>query len=491
MKKRFSPLKAILAAAVFAALCGPATAQGLRSRVDEILASPKLQGAQVSLRIIEMPNGRVLYSSRAEETLSVASNAKLVTVAAALDLLGGDFELTTTLVAAGKIAKGTLHGDLVIVGRGDPSMSEHWYGRDVMAPMRRLAAEVRAAGITAVTGDLLANDLYFDRRFWCASWPTNQWIHWYQAPVGALAFNDNCVDALVGPGASAGAPARVKIHPDVGYISLLNLIKTTSSLKEHRKRGFGFYRNKTANGVSAKGRYYLKASPSQTNFTVYDPSLYTAAAMAKALGEAGVSIGGATRRMTINETGKLDGARVLGVHRVKLAEVVKFCNLNSQNLYAEMLLKTLGREVEGEGSFSGGAKAVSRFLEKVGLKPGEYTVADGSGLSRETKFSAMGLTRVLKHMYGHSEVNAFRDSLPLSGYAGSLASRLTEEPYLGKVRAKTGYILGVSALSGYALTSNGKTVAFSMVFNGFKGSNRYTIKPVQDDVCRAIVDSSP
>jgi len=482
------------ALAAAAALCLAASicrADGLRSKIDGILANGDLDGAVMSLRVVELPRGRVLYSYNSEEPLSVASNAKIVTTAAALDLLGPDFELSTTLVATGDIKNGVLYGDLVIVGKGDPSISEHWNGGDVMAPLRKFAREVKACGVRTVNGDLIADDFYFDREFWCASWPDNQWIHWYEAPVGALAFNDNCVDVTVGPGPSPGAPAVITLYPDVGYISFTNKIRTTASLQTHRSRGYGFYRNKLENAVTARGWYYLKAEPVKSNFTIYDPSLYLATALKKALSDEGVSVNGDIRRMRAAEAGAVEGGRVIAVNRVSVAEVVKHCNLNSQNLYSEMLLKTLGREIEGEGSFSGGARAIARFLEEVGIRPGEYTVADGSGLSRETRFSAMALTRILQHMYTHPAVKSFRDSLPLSGYTGSLAGRLAESHYAGRVRAKTGYILRVSSLSGYALAANGKTLAFSMVFNDFKGSNRYTVKPVQDEICRLLVDSSP
>lgn len=489
--ERQTPRRILLAASVIMLAARIAWADGLQTRIDAILANPQLDGAVLSIRVIELPRGRVLYSFNSEEPLAVASNAKIVATAAALDLLGPDFELSTTLVAAGSITSGVLHGNLVIVGRGDPSISEHWNGKDVMAPLRRFAAEAKASGIETVSGDIVANDLYFDRQFWCPSWPSNQWIHWYEAPVGALAFNDNCVDATVGPGAAPGEPASVRLYPDVGYIDFTNSIQTTSSLKTHRSRGYGFYRNKLENSVTARGYYYLKAAPAKSNFTIYDPSLYIATALKKALADAGIKVTGRPRRMRQDEVAALDGAEVIALNRVSLAEVVKHCNLNSQNLYAEMLLKTLGREVEGEGSFEAGARAVGRFLEKIGIRPGEYTMVDGSGLSRETCFSAMALTKVLQHMYTHPSVNSFRDSLPLSGYPGSLASRLAQTPYMGKVRAKTGYILRASSLSGYALTANDKTLAFSMVFNDFKGSNRYTIKPIQDDICRALVDSSP
>lgn len=479
--------KTVLLWLVLAAAPAAARAEGLRSRIDTILASEHLKDAKMSVRVVELPRGRVLYSYHSEDALSVASNAKIVTTAAALDLLGEDFELSTTLLMRGEVSDGTLYGDLIIVGKGDPSISEHFNGGDVMAPLERFAREAAASGIKTVSGDIIANDLYFDRQFLHPSWPDDQWIHWYEPPVGALAFNDNCADAIISPGRNAGQPALIRLYPDVGYVNFTNNVKTTLS----RARSFGFYRGKFDNNVTAKGHYYARNGTTRQSFTIHDPSLYLAAGLRKALADAGVAVQGGTRRMAVSEAAMLEDAGVIAVNRVCLADAVKYCNLNSQNLFAEMILKTLGREVEGEGSFEAGAKAVARFLEKAGIKPGEYQMADGSGLAREGKFSAKAITEVLKYVYKSPHANAFRDSLPLSGYAGSLSSRLAEAPYRGKVRAKTGYILRVSALSGYALTASGKTVAFSIIFDGFTASNRYTIKPIQDEICRALVDSSP
>ena len=474
------------AAAVVTVLSAIASAGSLQQEVDRLLASPDAKAARVSVRILEADTGKVLYSYHAEDVLPVASNAKLVTSAAALDLLGSKFELTTTVVARGEIRNGVLYGDLVLVGRGDPSMSTHWYP-DVMAPMRRLASEAASSGIRTVTGDMVADDLYFDRQFLCPTWPSNQWINWYEAPVAALAFNDNCVNVSVSAGPSDGAPAVLTYYPPVGYANIINAILTTSSKKRH---GYAFDRKSLENNVTAKGYFYARSEPSEDTFTVYDPSLYTAAALRAALQEAGVGVQGATRLMDPSEEPTLVGCRVLAVNRISLGEVVKYCNVNSQNLYAEMLLKTLGREVVGQGSFQGGAQAVARYLQELNIFPGTYWAADGCGLSHETRYSAKILTEVIRHMYQSPEVVAFRDSLPLAGFDGTMEERLTEPEYRGKVRAKTGYILNASALSGFAQTSNGKTLIFSMVFNNFKGY-RYSIRPLQDEICRAMINSAP
>jgi len=323
-------------------------AESLREKIDAILAAPELEEAALSVRVVELPAGRVLYSYHADEPLPLASNAKIVTTAAALDLLGGDFELTTTLVAHGSVEKGALYGDLVVVGQGDPGISEHWNGSDVMEPLRRFARETRDAGLLRVEGDLVADDFYFDRQFHCPSWPSDQWIHWYEAPVAALAFNDNCVDAVIAPGPRAGGPADITLLPDVGYVTLRNRTKTSATRK---RPSYGFYRKRFDNDVTAKGYYPLGAGPAKTNFTVHDPSLYLATALRKALADEGIEVTGKVRRMVRDEYGKFEGGKVLAVHRTTLAEAVRFCNLNSQNLYAEMILKTMGREVEGAGSF--------------------------------------------------------------------------------------------------------------------------------------------
>jgi serine-type D-Ala-D-Ala carboxypeptidase/endopeptidase (penicillin-binding protein 4) len=482
---RAATLLSVMAVLALAATARPAD---VRTSIDGLLASRELSGASVGVRIIDVATGEVIYSYHPDDVLSVASNAKLVTTSAALDMLGPDFALSTTLAARGEIKEGSLYGDLILIGKGDPSISVHWTGPDVTAPLRQFAANVKAAGINTVIGDIVVDDFYFDREFLCPSWPETQWIQWYEAPVAAMAFNDNCVDVTVGPGSSVGSPAELVYAPAIGYVNLLNDIKTISGRKGH---GYAFRRAINSNDVTAKGGYDIKAGPANDNFTIYDPSMYLATALRKTLEDAGVKVNGTIRLIAKYEMPTVATARVLSVHRISLAEAVKYCNLHSQNLYAEMIFKTLGREVALEGSFAGGSKAVDQFLAKIGIGAGTHTAADGSGLSRETRYSAKVMTEVLRYMYTSRGNVALRDSMPLAGYDGTMEKRLTEPEYRGKVRAKTGYILGTSALSGYARTANGKTLAFSIVFNRFKGSNRYFAKPTQDNICRILVNSTP
>ena len=486
MKKQLAIRAASAVALVL--LASTAFAADIKPVIDTLLSSPNLSGAAISVRVVEVPSGKVLYSFHADDTVATASNAKVVTTAAALDLLGPDFELTTTLVARGEVRDSVLYGDLILIGKGDPSISTHWNGGDSMAPLRRFAQETVADGVRSVTGDIIVDDSYFDGEYWCPSWPSNQWIHWYMAPVAALAFNDNCIDATVSPGKGSGAPAIVAYYPRTDYVRVTNLIKTTSA----RSPSYGFYRDKDSNDVTAKGSVSARASAVTTNFTVHDPALFLAAGLRRALEEAGISVAGTVRRLSESERPSLQGLTVVAVNRITVAEVVKYCNLNSQNLYAEMLFKTLGREVVGEGSFEGGGRAVGKYLEKLGVYPGTYCAADGSGLSKETRYSAKVMTEVLRSMYAHRGVAAFRDSLPLAGYNGTMSDRLTDERYRGRVRAKTGYIFGASSLSGYVRTANDKTLAFSILMNRPKGlPNRAVAKPIQDNICKALIDSAP
>jgi serine-type D-Ala-D-Ala carboxypeptidase/endopeptidase (penicillin-binding protein 4) len=479
--------KASLFLVLLASLSAPLMAGDVKQQIDAILANPGLKGAMIGVHVIDVADGSVIYSYHADDVLSVASNAKLVTTSAILDALGPNFELTTSLIARGEIKNGTLYGDLILVGKGDPSMSTHWTGSDVTLPLQRFAKEALAAGITNVTGDVVVDDFYFDRQFLNPSWPKTQWIQWYEAPVAAMAFNDNCVDVTITPGSAVGAPAALTFVPAVDYVNIVNTIKTSPKGSD-----YSFWRTLTSNEVTAKGTYCIKAGTvTDEHFTVYDPSMFLGAGLKKTFENNGIKTAGTLRLMAPSEEPTLVGTRLVAVNRVTLADVVKYCNLHSQNLYAEMLFKTLGKEVTGEGSWIGGSKAVARFLEKVGARPGTYVAADGSGLARETRYSAAILTNILKYMYTSKGNVALRDSMPLAGYDGTMEKRLTDPAYRGKVRAKTGYILGTSSLSGYVVTANNKVLAFSIVFNKFKGGNKNFAHPVQDTICKVLVDSAP
>lgn len=508
---RFPLVLAALAAA--AALAAPAPAAedaGLRARVAKALAAPALRSADAGVAVSRLGESDPLLSIAADRPLAPASNMKVVTTAAALELLGRDYVFVTRFLARGEVARGSLAGDLVVVGGGDPGISGRANGLGAASRLEEAARAIRASGISRVEGRLVLDDRFFDRELVHPSWPKDQLGEWYCAEVSALSLNDNCLDVTVSGGAAAGAPAIVAIDPETAYVEVRNQAKTVAARAGHR---FRIERKIGENRFAVTGGVLAKANGQVESVTVHDPTLFFGAVFREALARAGVAVAGETvvaDRAAPFDPSAPPGAREIHRLETPLADAVEVCNKRSQNFYAEQIVKTIGRERKGEGSWRAGLGAIAEFLERLScrrigiedaatpalkapggeaLPPGDFFLADGSGLSAANRISPRALTRVLDHMLKTPARREFFDSLPIGGVDASLEKRLKDKKSIGRVVAKTGYIARVSALSGYVRGEDGATYVFSILLNRFTGSNA-EMKKIQDDVCRAIIEWS-
>jgi len=475
------------------ASAAPRTA--LQRRIDGILSGRALRGTAIGCRVIDVASGKVLYSYHATDPLLPASNMKLATTAAALETLGLDYAFVTRVGLVGR--------DLVVIGAGDPNISGRFHDGNVTAVFEGWAKALAAKGVTRIEGDLIADDTLFDRQYVHPTWPREQLHRWYCAPVGALSLNDNCADVTVLPASRPGLKAVVRVAPPGGYVTIVNAARTVS-------RGrllVSFGRHPGASVITVRGRVPAGARGYTESVTIDDPGAFFAATLKHVLAQHGVTVRGECRPAAAPTD--LERFRPLAEHRSTLVETVKVTNTRSQNFYAECLFKLLGAKSGGApGTFGKGAVAVERFLAmKTGRKTGKtgktgdtnpkfvspvfhFTVADGSGLSRRNRLSAMHITNLLRYMAGRPSAKVFRNSLATAGVDGGLKRRMAEAPFRGRVHAKTGTIRGVSALSGYADTCDGRTLAFSILINNHRRTAAQ-MRTLQDDVCRTLVGSTP
>lgn len=434
---------------------------------------------ELSVLVADLATGEPIYSYNADELRVIASNTKLFTTAAALHYLGPAFAFETPLLARGRIEGGVLHGDLAVVGRGDPTFSER-FTLDPYAAFRGWARALRERGVFRVTGDLLLVHGYFADGEVHPDWPRDQLSKWYEAPVAALSFNDNCVWVRVSPtGAGRG---RVDLLPEVGLFTVENLTRTGPSSRHHQVT---LTRRHGSSTIEARGYVWDRARPLDAWVTVPDPVAWFGAALEAGLAEEGVRIAGGRRPLERLPSG---GWERIAAHRTSILDTVQVINKRSQNFFAESLLKTLGAERCGEGTWEAGVEEVARFLEEeVGIARGGYRMADGSGMSRGNRFSAAQLVGLLRHMYYHRWGRAFLQSLPYSGEPGlSWERRLAQEPYRENVYAKTGTLTGVSTLSGYAKGRSGRLYAFSILGNRARSTG--DARSGQDRILRALID---
>ncbi len=463
-----------------------AASPSLAATLSQSLAAPIRDAGRVArelgVHVVDVVTGETVVAVEPDLPRIAASNTKLITTAAALDTLGPGYLYETHVMVRGYLVGGTLVGDLGVIAGGDPNISGRHHDGDPLAVFRRWARRLVELGIEEISGDLyLANGL-FDQERIHPDWPRDQLHRWYEAPVDALSFGDNCLLVRVRPGTAPGRPSRIELVPDVPVVRIRNMAGTTSSARRH---SVSVFRAPDSDEVIVSGRVYRYAQPVDAWVTVPDPQHYFGAALRKALGDEGVTLDGATRPIENLPAGRW---RPLTVHRSDLLSTVEVINHRSQNFYAESLVKLLGAEICAEGSWAGGLDVIGTFLDRIGIRRESYQLADGSGMSRNNLFTPRHFTRLLVHMYHHQLRDEFIDSLPPSGSDnGRWKERLARPPYAGNVMAKTGTLRSVSALSGYARALSGRVYAFSILFN--RARSAWDSRRAQDRIVKALVDN--
>lgn len=456
-------------------------AVSIEAAVEREVASARKVARALGVHVLEIENDRTVYAYDAEAPRMLASNTKLLTTAAALDAFGPGAVFETRVSTRGSVVDGILVGDLAVEGSGDPNISGRFHDGDPYAVFRGWAAALKERGIVRVAGELLlSNGLYTDSRVH-PEWPPDQRATWYEAPVDALSFNDNCVLVRVTPGKAAGDPARVETVPRLSLFAVRNSARTVETPGLRR---IAIGREAESDTLIVSGSIGLRAGSAEDWVAVYDPAAYFGAALRAALAESGVTIAGGTRFVHGLPEGSWQLAAVL---RSELASTIEVTNKRSQNFYAETLVKTLGRRLLGEGTWASGTRAVADFLAGIGVDRESFALADGSGLARGNRMSARAMTRLLDHMFLHAHSRDFVLSLPYSGERGlAWRHRLAAAPYRGNVFAKTGTIRGVSTLSGYAKAKSGKLYAFAILCNEVRSTS--AAMAAQDRIVRAIID---
>lgn len=471
---------AVLRRAMLAALLltapAPLAAQDLARRIDAVLDAPPFASTLWGVVLLD-ENGRQLYGRNATRMFIPASNTKLVVTAVAAALLPPDFTVQTSLYGTGPIVDGVLQGDLVLYGRGDPAFSVRCYAVDTMRQgacdsdpaeaLRDLVEALRAHGVQSVAGAVVGDGSWFEPTTLHYGWDLYDTNWWYAAPVTGLALNDNSVDIRWRPGRTVGAPAVISLWPEYHGLEFQNRSRTVGP-GGRTNLGDRVWRDGTSDRVWADGTVAIDSRGGTDYFAMPDPNLYAARALRWLLAEAGISVQGPTRSTTDSMAYR---AARLGT---PLAEATSrplkdwiFPILNtSQNLFAEMLLKQLGRQFEGEGSWEAGLRVERRFLiDSVGVDSTQIALSDGSGLAADNLVSPMAFAQLLRFIRSHPRYATFADGMPLAGERGSLRNRFGRTPLAGRVRAKTGSISRVNTLSGYIEREDGRYWTFSVQAN--------------------------
>gem|GEM_PF-111012 len=462
----------------------------LGQEIAKIIEGTPLAEARLGIEVLSLETGKVIYAQNANELLNPASNAKLFTSAAALSLLGPGFRFETEFLFDGDPRrpaptpkpgeKKAPKQNLYVRGGGDPSITSE--------TLWRIASDLYGRGLRKITGDIILDENYFDQEMVGAGFDQETSDRAYMAPPGALSLNWNSIGVHIAPAFKTGQKAFVAADPESDFITLENKTYTrgrravrrlnvTSAPSEDKKKQV----------VTVTGRIPVGSADAYIWRKVDDPGLYFGHTLKRFLQMRGIQVKGEVRKGPV-PTG---GVTTLVLHRSQtLDAVLKFVNKNSSNMVAEHLVKTMGARIFGPpGSWRSGLYAIERFLDvEAGLKPGTYILKNGSGLNDVNRFSAHQVNQILLAMWRRFPLSPeYMSSLGIAAEDGTLQFRMTGTPAAGRLRAKTGTLENVSALSGYVQTVGGERWAFSIIANDFPGRAGKVV-PLLDAIAAAIAD---
>jgi len=454
--------------------------EALQEELSQILGTGQWPATQWSVLVVSLDQGDTLFARDPRQLLSPASNMKLFTTAAALWYLGSGFRYHTFLLAGGGVEDGLLNGDLILYGTGDPSISSRFYATRTQI-WERLALQLESAGIREIRGDVVGDASFFTGPTRPPGWEEKDLSDWFAAPISALSFNENVVTLRVAAGSSGIAPT-VHTIPEESGAPIENHGLTVSTQPRPR---LAIYRNTPSGPIQVVGQMRSSSRDVWRRMTVNDPALEAAHTLKAVLERRGIIIHGEARSSYRPEASRLTqrelwapeitegtAPTILASHQSRpLFDVLEVVNKQSNNLYAEMVLQTMGRIVVGDGSFQGGARAVRRFLvEEVGLTPDAIFQEDGSGLSAGNRASAHAFVALLDHMAQTELWTPFWESLPVAGNRRELG-RMYRTAAAGNLRAKTGTIDRVSALTGMVQSARGERLLFSILANDVRSNS--------------------
>ena len=434
--------------------------QRLQAQIEATLNDPLIASSNLGVKVVSLVTGEVLYQKDAEKLYHPASTMKLITAATALVKLGPNYRFRTTLYAD-RLEGSRVLGDIYLKGRGDPMFDSD--------DLEKMVERLGEMDIKELQGDIVVDETYFDTVRWGKGWM------WDDGPVGgyyphlsALTINRNGVFVRISPGPEVGDPVRVHLDPPTQYMKIVNEATTVGAsekvrVKIKRKNGADGENVLMIDRAMAMGQAEMNR-----RVDVLDPALYCGALLREMLAKRGVTLQGKVRYGEVPE----GTAEIITHVSPPLSSILREMNKPSDNLIAELLLKTIGAELKGvPGTGEKGLGTINEFLGEIGMDAAGYALADGSGVSRYNLVTASLLTDLLVYMFRNFAVMPdYLASLPIGGVDGTLTRRMRGMSAEGVLRAKTGTLRGITTLAGYTVTADGETVVFSILVSNYLGS---------------------
>ncbi|MCJ7552900.1 MAG: D-alanyl-D-alanine carboxypeptidase/D-alanyl-D-alanine-endopeptidase [Ignavibacteriaceae bacterium] len=454
-------------------------------QMDDIFNDPTFSNANWGVVIQSLETGEYFYKRNEDKFFVPASNMKLFTTAAGLLLLGEDYKYSTNIFTDGKLDGSILEGNLIIQGRGDPTISGRFHDDNVYAVFSEWADSLLSLGIDEIKGNIIGDDNLFDDLGLGKGWSWDYESYWYAAQSSAISLNDNCVDIILKYNSEKDT-LELFTSPETNYVVIRNEVRLVSKdsvtdVSVNRERG--------SNVVTIYGTFSRKIDSLKTYVTVNNPTQFAMVVLHKVFQQKGITVRGYP--LDIDDDGKtLDYSSLkylFSYYSPDMTEIVKVINKGSHNFYAEQLLKTIGLEIEGFGSVQNGVDASKEIFKEIGLNPENIVMADGSGLSYQNMVTPRQIVTLLKYFFNSKLFTTFYNSLPIAGVDGTLGNRMKNTRAQKLVRAKTGYIRAVRSLSGYTKTGDNEPIVFSMICNDFNVPVKLA-ENIQDLVCLRLIN---
>lgn len=479
---------------MFFFLCAvvPAAAENpvfrVEKQLDRVFNDPSFHRAFWGVKIVSLDTGEVVYEKNAGKLFIPASNMKILTAAAVLQVLGEDYTFRTSVYSDGKVSGGILKGNLVIRGSGDPTLGARFTGENRSNPLSGDPWEVFSAwvenlkklGIEKIEGDVIGDDNFFEQVNWGDGWSWDDMPYGYSAGFGALQFNESTAFIEVRPGKNPGSFASARLVPRLESMSVESALETVNPECETDVR------------VRKEGRKYFLSGQVAAGTGVFyqsvalpDPTAYFLDALSESLDKKGIRVTG--RSVDIDDVDAVSSRmELLFTHSSPpMKEILTVMLETSQNQYAESLFRLLDKKETGKGD-EGATMTLNELLNSMGVPSDAYEIQDGSGLSRSNLLSPDAVVRVLQYMYRHESGRQFMEMLPKSGVKGTMKGRMSGTRASEKVYAKTGTLSWVRALSGYLQTEKGEILAFSMLVNNYN-QPRQSAEYLQDQALEILV----
>ncbi|WP_053590045.1 D-alanyl-D-alanine carboxypeptidase/D-alanyl-D-alanine endopeptidase [Bacillus sp. FJAT-22090] len=440
----------------------------------------KLAGADVSVTVRDRVSGEMVYNYNGQTTIKPASNMKLLTTAAALDVLGKDYRFNTTLYTSGKMSNGVLKGDVYLKGQGDPTLS--------FEDLQQFAEELKAQGINKIDGRIVGDDKWFDDDLLTPGIWVGDESYYYAAPISALTTSPNTdydsgTIIVEATGTAVGELPSINVTPHIGDLQIVNEAQTVEAGKTNTVTIERMYET---NQIVISGNLPVDKTKKEW-VTVKHPTTHTLTMFQAVLAEAGIEY--SKEKLFRAATPK--SAQLVAMKQSMTLEqlLIPYMKL-SNNGIADILVKTMGKVKKNEGSTTAGLEVIREYGKSINLNMVDWQFEDGSGMSHENRVSSLAVSELLYKVQGEDWFNTYFTSLPVAAntdrmVGGTLRNRLKDQLTAGKVYAKTGSLTGVSTLSGYLEASSGQSYIFSVLVQNKSGTSS-TIDEIVKEIAKEL-----